>query len=201
MGELIAKLGIFCLSITVFLRCTTQPNPNEKNAKTIDSAAYIKESLERENKALVCDTPYNLVDVIIIHDATNDDDDVISFYCNENEKGQVLSGGSPVKEGIFFPYVKPNFKISQNAIRHFAAYIDKKCECNFPYRSTDSFTYIGGYLITLMQGAQIKRCYVFPQEKKDRLDYLKGMKEWLEESRYKQEFSKFIGRINYILTQ
>lgn len=198
MKKALMILGLIYCCIIYFISCDSKSIIyNNKNVTSIDSV-NIEDSLRRERQSLTCDTPYQSVDIVIIKDETDEEDYSMSFFSQIDEKGNVLSGGKPIdtSTNIFEPYAKPTNKISQKALYHLAAYIDKNCECKHPIGNKDSIIY-GGYVFRLIQGDRTKICYVFSPDTHIKANYLNGLKKWLEDSKYKQEFKKLISYIDY----
>lgn len=196
----IALLHCF-LATVIILATVISCNPNvgssNNNAEKKIDSTYIKDSLALERRILACDTPYKSVDILIIHDATNDDDNSVSFFSQMDAKGQILSGGKPIDTSIsiFYPYAEPTYRVSKNALYYLAEYVDNNCVCRNPAHDDDPEIF-GVYYFELMQGEQTKTCFVYLRDIDSVIEYFQGLKVWLNDSKYKNEFRDFFNFID-----
>lgn len=192
--------SIFCC-LAFVISCGSKPLVKQDTKENVVDTAYINDSIANAKNALACDTPYQSVDILIINDRTIEDENLRSFYSQMDKYGNILSGGKPFdflpkKPLDPFSTVKTN-KVSQKALSHLAEYIDRQCECKYPFPKNDSIRFEGGYIFQLIQNGQTKTCYVFPDNMDSVIQYLKGLREWLKDSKYKREFKDLIEYIDY----
>ncbi|OJV51253.1 MAG: hypothetical protein BGO31_05295 [Bacteroidetes bacterium 43-16] len=201
MKKIVIKFSsIFCCLVFV-ISCSSKPVVNENIKEKVVDTSYINDSITKAKNVLTCDTPYQSVDILIINDRTIEDEHSRSFYSQTDKNGNILSGGKPfdflTKKPLDpFSTVKTN-KVSQKALHYLTAYIDKQCDCKDPFPKDDSIRFAGGYTFRLIQNGKTKTCYVFPDNMDSMIQYLKGLREWLKDSKYKEEFKDLIEYIDY----
>ncbi|GEM_PF-1353498 len=186
------KIGLLYCFLATVISCNLNADSSKNSSgKNIDST-YIKDSLAMERRILACDTPYKSVDILIIQDATSENENSVSFFSQMDDKGMVLSGGKPIDTSIsiFYPYAEPTYKVSQEALYYLAEYVDGNCICRKPGNDDDPEIF-GVYYFKLMQGEQKKTCYVYLQDIDYVIEYFQRLKGWLENSKYKSEFKDF----------
>lgn len=188
----IMSSSIFCC-LSFFISCGSKPDVKNDDKENAIGSAYINDSLAIERQILACDTPYQSVDLIVLLNNTNEDDYAISFCSQMNDEGQVLSKGKPIKvpSSYFWIYDRPTFKVSQEALYYFADYVDQNCECKNPI-GKDENQINGMYVLKLIQGGQTKTCYLYLRDIDIVLEYFKGLNVKLTDSKYKNEFKKFL---------
>lgn len=191
---------IFCC-LTFVISCGSKPVVNEYTKGISVDTTYIKDSIARAKNVLACDTPYKSVDILIIENGTTEDVNLMSFFYKMDKKGNILSGGKPfdfLPKKILDPFtsIKTN-KVSQKALYYLVEYIDRQCDCKFPFPKDDSIRFVGGYIFKLVQNGQTKTCYVFPDNMDSVIAYLKGIRAWLKDSKYKREFKDLTDYIDF----
>lgn len=189
----------FCLAFVI--SCGSKPVVNKSPKENVVDTTCINDSIKKAKNVLVCDTPYQSVDIVIIIDRTVEDENLRSFYSQTDNSGNILSSGKPfdfLPKKPFDPFTSVKTKkINQKALSHLAEYIDEQCECEYPFPKNDSIRFAGGYIFKLIQNGQTKTCYVFPDNMDSVIQYLKGLREWLKDSKYKREFKDLIENIDY----
>ena len=135
-------------------------------------------------------------DVIYITDVTDEEEYFMSFFVENDAEGRPLSGGNAMKildiSGLNTLFAK---KISQNALSHLAIYIDKYCQDKSSIVPNDSVQY-SLYVFNIYNKQKKKQCIVYLANVDSGLNYFKGMKTWLEDSKYKKGYGKFLQYID-----
>lgn len=181
-----------CCNLFSFFSCTSKSNI------TNEVKEYKEDSINIDHKILSCDTSFASADVVIITDETDEQTYYGALFYQENEKKQLLSQGEVVKNptDIFITNLILKNKITEKALHYLAEYIDNNCDCKAPFIKSDETSVPGLYIFGLQQGAQSKSCFVSLREVDYGLNYFKGLKTWLESSRYKKEYKEFLSYID-----
>lgn len=201
MRKLAIQFASFFCCLALVISCGSKPVVNEDTNQNVVDTTYIKDSITKAKNGLACDTPYQSVDIVIFIDGTIEDENSRSFYSQTDNNGNILSGGKPfdfLPKKIIDPFtsIKTN-KVSQKALYYLVEYIDRQCDCKFPFPKDDSIRFVGGYIFKLVQNGQTKTCYVFPDNMDSVIAYLKGIRAWLKDSKYKREFKELTDYIDF----
>lgn len=201
MRKYAIQISLMFCCLAFLIGCGTNTVVNEEPKENLVDTSYMIDSRTKAKKISTCDPPYQSVDILIITDGTIEDENLRSFYSRTDKNGNILSGGRPfdfLPKKPYFPFTTVETeKVSPKALAYLAEYIDVQCECEYPFPKNDSIRFAGGYTFKLIQNGQTKTCYVFPDNMDSVIQYLKGLREWLKDSKYKREFKDLIEYIDY----